>query len=67
MKSVWVAIAGVLSVIYILNPTTGIYELLPDNIPFIGNLDEGTAAYVLCSCVEYFRGRVIGLFNANGK
>ena len=29
--------------IYILNPTIGILEFIPDNIPFIGNLDEGGA------------------------
>ncbi len=32
--------------LYILNPTLGVIELLPDNLPLIGNLDEG-AAYLL--------------------
>jgi hypothetical protein len=67
MKSLLVAISGILALIYILNPTAGIFELLPDNIPFLGNLDEGTAAYVLYSSVEYFRGRPVGLFNSTRK
>ncbi len=38
-----VYLIGILGLIYILNPTAGIIELIPDNIPIIGNLDEGGA------------------------
>jgi len=55
------------SIFYLLNPTAGVFELLPDNIPFIGNVDEGLAAYVLYSCVEYLRGRQIGMFRERNK
>ncbi|NMD30656.1 MAG: DUF1232 domain-containing protein, partial [Chloroflexi bacterium] len=34
---------GIIGVVYILNPTAGILELLPDNIPLVGNIDEGVA------------------------
>lgn len=34
---------AVVGVIYILNPTMGLIELLPDNLPIFGNLDEGAA------------------------
>jgi len=35
------AVAGVLfAVLYLLNPTGGFIEFLPDNLPFVGNLDE---------------------------
>ena len=30
--------------IYLVNPTFGVFELLPDNIPIVGNLDEASAA-----------------------
>jgi hypothetical protein len=36
-------LAGVIacvSVAYLVNPTAGVFELLPDNIPGVGNLDE---------------------------
>jgi len=33
--------------IYLLNPTGGIIELLPDTLPLIGNIDEGAAAIAL--------------------
>ena len=62
MKKLWVILLALLSIIYLLNPTAGVFELLPDNIPFIGNVDEGLAAYILYRCIEYLRGRQIGLF-----
>ena len=33
--------------IYLLNPTAGIIELLPDTLPLIGNIDEAAAALAL--------------------
>ena len=38
-----VYLLAILGLIYVLNPTAGILELIPDNIPVIGNLDEGVA------------------------
>ncbi len=54
MKSFFVALAGLLSGLYLLNPTWGVIELIPDNIPFVGNLDEATAAAVFIACLRYF-------------
>ncbi len=53
-KSVIVVFVGILSVLYLLNPTAGIFELIPDNIPGLGNLDEATAVFLLISCLRYF-------------
>lgn len=33
MKKLFVALAGVLSFIYLVNPTFGVFEFLPDNLP----------------------------------
>lgn len=62
-KKIVVALLGLLALVYLVNPTAGIFELIPDNIPFIGNLDEGGAAYILYSSIEYIRGKQIGLFS----
>ncbi|MBN1247163.1 MAG: DUF1232 domain-containing protein [Anaerolineae bacterium] len=53
---VWVVyFLALLGAIYILNPTAGVLELLPDNLPFIGNLDEGVAfALLWYGLVELF-------------
>ncbi len=60
MKSVIIGILGLLSILYIMNPTAGIFELIPDNLPLIGNLDELAASTLLLSCLSYFG---IDLFN----
>lgn len=45
---VWLVYLGaLLGAIYILNPTAGVIEFLPDNLPLIGNLDEGVAFTLL--------------------
>jgi hypothetical protein len=56
---IWlVYLASVLGFAYILNPTAGILELIPDNLPFVGNLDEGVAFTMLWyGLVEFFEGR----------
>ncbi|MCU0418341.1 MAG: DUF1232 domain-containing protein [Cyclobacteriaceae bacterium] len=64
MKRTGVLLLMLLSGLYLLNPTWGVFELLPDNIPFIGNVDEALAAYVLYSGLEFLRGRKIGIFRA---
>ncbi|MCS7005227.1 MAG: DUF1232 domain-containing protein [Cytophagales bacterium] len=54
MKNILVAAIGLLAFLYLINPTLGIFELIPDNIPFVGNLDEATATAILIACLRYF-------------
>jgi uncharacterized membrane protein YkvA (DUF1232 family) len=54
MKKLLIAIIGILSGLYLVNPGFGIFELIPDAIPFVGNLDEGAAAFLLLSSLAYF-------------
>lgn len=42
-----VYLLSVLGFVYLLNPIAGVIELLPDNLPLIGNIDEGAAALAL--------------------
>ncbi|MBN1889772.1 MAG: DUF1232 domain-containing protein [Thermoflexales bacterium] len=49
---------AVVGFLYILNPTAGFIEFIPDNLPLIGNLDEGAAFLALWyGLVEFFEGR----------
>jgi hypothetical protein len=32
----------------------GIFELIPDNLPIIGNIDEAGAAVLLIAALKYF-------------
>jgi len=67
VNSVIVAVIGGLSAIYLLNPTAGFIELIPDNIPVFGNLDEAGAAALLISCLAYFGFDLGSLFRKAGK
>jgi hypothetical protein len=63
INSILVGFVGVISAVYIFNPTAGFIELIPDNIPIIGNLDEAAAAALLISALAYFGidiGRLFG-------
>jgi uncharacterized membrane protein YkvA (DUF1232 family) len=37
----------IIGVIYLLNPTAGALELIPDVMPIVGNLDEAAATGLL--------------------
>lgn len=41
--SVGSLVVGGICLLYLLNPTAGFLEFIPDNIPIIGNLDEAAA------------------------
>ena len=62
MKSIIVAIAGILSFIYLINPTAGFIEFIPDNLPFVGNIDEATATTILIAALGYFGVDVSSIF-----
>ncbi|MBP6783388.1 MAG: DUF1232 domain-containing protein [Verrucomicrobiales bacterium] len=66
-SSIVVAILGAISAVYLFNPTAGILELIPDNLPFVGNIDEAAAAALLISCLAYFGLDIGGLFGRKSK
>lgn len=55
----WLVFAlSLLGLIYILNPTFGLIEFIPDNLPIIGNLDEGAAfLLVFYGLLEFLEGK----------
>lgn len=67
MKKIIVFCMGIISVLYILNPGAGIFELIPDNTPFIGNLDEGAASMLFLMCLRYFGIDLTNIFNRDVK
>lgn len=52
MGTVGWGLSGLLGLIYLLNPGAGILEIVPDNIPFVGNLDEATATYLVLAALK---------------
>ena len=59
-------IVALLCVVYMLNPTAGFLEFIPDNLPVIGNVDEGLIMILLLGCLKYL-GLDIPLTKASQK
>ena len=43
----------VLGSVYMINPTAGIFEIIPDNLPVLGNLDEAAVLFLMYSAMIY--------------
>ena len=56
---VWIVyLASAIGAIYLLNPGFGLIELIPDQLPLVGNLDEAGAVMLLWyGVVEYLKRR----------
>lgn len=56
MKNLWKTLGYVTGVglagLYLLNPTAGFIELLPDQLPIVGNLDEAAMTALLLGCLR---------------
>ena len=59
-------IVALLCVVYMLIPTAGFLEFIPDNLPVIGNVDEGLIMILLLGCLKYL-GLDIPLTKASQK
>jgi len=50
------SVLGILvSLVYLLNPGAGLFELIPDALPVVGNLDEAGATALLLACLRMLR------------
>jgi uncharacterized membrane protein YkvA (DUF1232 family) len=63
-KDILMIALGAACALYLINPTAGILEFIPDNIPIIGNLDEGAAVTGLLSVLRYFGYDLTNYFKA---
>ncbi len=52
MKKVLATLGALLSIVYLINPTMGVFEILPDNLPGVGNIDEAAVTALLIGCLR---------------
>lgn len=52
MHKVLPIIGGIIGFIYLLNPTAGVFEVIPDALPIIGNLDEAAATILVLGALR---------------
>ncbi len=67
MKPLFVFLLALAATFYLINPGAGIFEIIPDNLPFIGNLDEVGATALLLGCLRYFGIDPISIFQRRRK
>ncbi len=67
MKNIVVFCVGLVAALYILNPAAGLFEIIPDNIPLVGNLDEAAAVALLLMCLRYFGIDLTDIFRRGDK
>lgn len=52
VKTVGYVLLLIICIIYIINPGAGVLELIPDNLPLVGNLDEAGAASAMVLIIQ---------------
>jgi len=52
-KIIW-AVIGLAGLVYLLNFSMGIFELLPDALPIVGHIDEFIATLAFLASFKYF-------------
>lgn len=45
---------GAVGAVYLMFPTLGIFELIPDAIPLVGSLDEASATVLVLNTLAYY-------------
>ncbi|MEZ4485496.1 MAG: DUF1232 domain-containing protein [Syntrophotaleaceae bacterium] len=63
MKNTFVLLLGVSCIVYLLNPGAGFFELIPDNLPLVGNLDDGLVLALLIMCLQHFGIKLPDIFS----
>ena len=53
LGTVVAVVVALFFVVYMLNPTAGFFEFIPDSIPVIGNVDEGLIMLLFLACLKY--------------
>ncbi len=54
IKNVAVLGAAAVAGLYLINPTAGVLEFIPDVLPVVGNLDEAAAVTILIGAARYY-------------
>jgi uncharacterized membrane protein YkvA (DUF1232 family) len=56
-----------IALIYLVYPSLGLFELIPDAIPIIGNLDEAGAILILVNTLAYYGVDVTRLYGRSER
>lgn len=66
LKEMILIFLGLFATIYLLFPTLGVFELIPDAIPLVGSIDEAGATLIIANVLNYYGINLTGLFSREG-
>jgi hypothetical protein len=64
IKEMFIIFMGVAAFVYLIYPSLGVFELIPDALPLVGSIDEGTASLIIISVLRYYGLDVSRLFGS---
>ncbi|MFN5538806.1 MAG: hypothetical protein ACK481_01920 [Candidatus Melainabacteria bacterium] len=67
LKNLVIGGLAAFSAVYLVAPTGGLFEFIPDMVPFIGNLDEVTATMMLLAALKYFGFDLMEMFTGESN
>jgi uncharacterized membrane protein YkvA (DUF1232 family) len=54
LKEMLILAVAAIAAIYLVYPSLGFFELIPDAVPLIGSLDEASATLILVGTLRYY-------------
>lgn len=67
LKEMLILATAALALIYLANPTAGVFELIPDVFPIVGNLDEAGAVLIVVNTLRYYGLDLTALYGRSGR
>ena len=67
LKNLIVFAVGLFAAVYLVYPSFGLFELIPDAVPFFGSIDEAGATVLLLGAFRYYGVDLSRLFQRDDK
>ncbi len=66
-KEMVIVFLGLFAAIYLVYPSLGVFELIPDAIPLVGSMDEAGATVLLVNTLGYYGINLTSLYGKPDK
>ncbi len=67
LKEMVILTLAAIALLYLMYPSLGTFELIPDWIPVIGSLDEASATLIILSTLKYYGFDLTKLYGKSRK
>ncbi len=67
VKEMVIVFIGLFAAVYLVYPSLGVFELIPDAIPLVGSMDEAGATVLLVNTLNYYGINLTALYGKPDK